>query len=1610
MNGVITVSNLHQLQLMTINLGGSYLLASDIDASSTRGSDAAGIFGPAGFVPIGTDVAQFTGTLNGTGHVVSGLTINRSTTDYVGLVGYLGAGGQISAVGIAGGSVVGRTRVGGLVGQNGGTVGQSYATSAVSGTNGMGGLVGYNAATISQSYATGPVSGTLVVGGLAGYNIATISQSYASGAVSGANLVGGLVGYNFETLISNYWDADTTGRSFGVGGGSATGVTRLTTAQARSAASYPDFDFNSVWYQAADLRPILRAEAATPVNGVITVSNLHQLQLMNINLGASYRLTNDIDAAATSGTDAAGIFGPAGFVPIGDYTSRFTGALDGADHVFSGLVIDRLSTSYVGFVGYLGTDGKVSRLGIDGGRITGDTNVGGLVGTSLGTVDRSFTTGAINGRSGIGGLIGVSGGLISQSYAIGTVGGTELDIGGLVGNNLGAVSQSYAAGNVSGALNTGGLSGRNSGTVDQSYATGTVSGTDTVGGLIGTLDFGTVSRSYATGTVSGANGVGGLVGSSNSPATVSQSYATGAVNGTDSFVSGLVGYNYGTIIQSYATGAVKGSGFVGGLTGLNGGTLISVYWDTETTRQTRADGFAYYGGAGATGRTTAQMQDVTTFRAIFAGFDFATVWAPPSDAAHSSDGAAHYPELYAVSNVIAATAGSGTRIYGDGAGAFSPNSYTGVQPGGTMTALGTFSGASPISNVGSYAILLSGVRAKNAGGLASRVVYVPGAETVTVRPVTITADAQSRLYGAANPELTFAYTSLGAGAGLVGALASASPASDAGSYAITQNTLTNAANSNYSLTYVGNTLSVTPAPLKITADDASNVYGAALPTLTASYAGFVNGDTSASLIARPSFATTATAASSVAGSPYTITASGAYGSNYVISYVPGNFAINQAPLIITADNASKVYGAVLPTLTTSYSGFVNGDTSASLTTGPSVATTATAASNVASSRYTITASGAFGSNYVISYVTGNLAINQAPLIITADNANKVYGAALPTLSASYAGFVNGDTFASLTTGPILTTTATSSSNVAGGPYAISASGAASSNYDIRYAAGALTVTPATLSVTADAQGRIYGNANPVLSYASAGLVFGDVLTGGLTTPATSASGIGTYGITQGDFTAGSNYSLNYTGSFLTIAPRPLLIAAAATSRIYGGINPPLTYTIGALGLVNGDVLAGDLTTIAAGATGIGAYAILQGTVAATANYSLRYIGAELAVTPRALIITADATSQLYGNANPTTGTATGDNLVNGDTVTLVDLDTSAVPASSVGSYARGASNAIGIGLGNYTLRYATRADGHVVTVRPVTVMADAQSRRYGDANPPLTYTSTSLGAGAPLNGMLAASATVASPVGTGYAITQGSLTNAANPNYDLTYVGSLLTVGQRPLTITADALTRSYGDANPVLTYTLGGSGLANNDTLGGALATVATGTSGIGSYAIARGTLTASPNYSVSYLGNVLTIVPRALIVSADDKTRHYGEANPALTYTVGARGLVNGDILTGALAVAAVPTSSPAPYQIQQATLAASANYALSYVPGTLTVEASRILPTDANAATLARDAFSTDTRPVTSGVSLVGGNDTPGDASVLLTSPSSATPVFCPKGQVCPTELLPVPWTRS
>jgi hypothetical protein len=173
--------------------------------------------------------------------------------------------------------------------------------------------------------------------------------------------------------------------------------------------------------------------------------------------------------------------------------------------------------------------------------------------------------------------------------------------------------------------------------------------------------------------------------------------------------------------------------------------------------------------------------------------------------------------------------------------------------------------------------------------------------------------------------------------------------------------------------------------------------------------------------------------------------------------VAGTLTVTPAALTITADDKTMTYGGTLPALTASYSGLVNGDTSASLTTPPTLSTVP-ASSHVGS--YAITAAGAVDADYAITYAAGALTITPAPLVVSADHKTKVYGQANPALTASYSGFVNGDTAAALSGSPALTTGAGQYS--APGDYTITVGRGTLSDpdYAFQFVNGTLTVNKA----------------------------------------------------------------------------------------------------------------------------------------------------------------------------------------------------------------------------------------------------------------------------------------------------------------------------------------------------------------------------------------------------------------------------------------------------------------------------------------------------------------------------------------------------------------------
>jgi hypothetical protein len=353
---------------------------------------------------------KFAGNFDGNGHTISNLTINSSTLDFIGLIGYLDAAGQVKNLGMVNVNLTGRYAVGGLVGYDKGTITNCYATGSVSGANYVGGLVGWNdSGVVSDSYAAGTASGTSdSIGGLVGRNVGTLSNCYANETVTGSTYsVGGLVGYNGNdsahsgTIINCHASGNVTASFDAVGGLVGTNT------------------YSSV---------ISNSYATGTVNGASKVGGLVGYNDSTVAISDCYA-TGQVTG---SGTDYYSVGGLVGENSSGTLLRCYaTGATYGIRWVG-------------GLVGW-NRFGSILNCYATGTASGTSLYVGGLVGYNTSEygwpsciISNCYATGAASGSGGIGGLIGFNGYPSVTSYCYSTGTATPVGTGaagGMVGTN-----------------------------------------------------------------------------------------------------------------------------------------------------------------------------------------------------------------------------------------------------------------------------------------------------------------------------------------------------------------------------------------------------------------------------------------------------------------------------------------------------------------------------------------------------------------------------------------------------------------------------------------------------------------------------------------------------------------------------------------------------------------------------------------------------------------------------------------------------------------------------------------------------------------------------------------------------------------------------------------------------------------------------------------------------------------------------------------------------------------------------------------------------------------------------------------------------------------------
>jgi hypothetical protein len=277
---IYTAKHLNEVSVEPNDWDKHFKLMADIDLSGYSYETA--LIAPDVDPRKGFNGTSFMGVIDGNGHTISNLTITGLTItgeSYLGLIGSLGSGAEVTNLGLLDVNITGYGIVGGLVGSNDGNISTSYCTGTISGdfhVGGLsgsnwrtitasysavavtanrcaGGLVGNNGGSITNSYNTGAVTANLDASGLAGDNIGSITTCYSTGTVSGKNRPGGLVGVNFgdAVITSCFWDIEASGLTnmCGSQGDDATGCDNTygkTTTEMQTASTFLDAGWDFV--------------------------------------------------------------------------------------------------------------------------------------------------------------------------------------------------------------------------------------------------------------------------------------------------------------------------------------------------------------------------------------------------------------------------------------------------------------------------------------------------------------------------------------------------------------------------------------------------------------------------------------------------------------------------------------------------------------------------------------------------------------------------------------------------------------------------------------------------------------------------------------------------------------------------------------------------------------------------------------------------------------------------------------------------------------------------------------------------------------------------------------------------------------------------------------------------------------------------------------------------------------------------------------------------------------------------------------------------------------------------------------------------------------------
>lgn len=507
-------------------------------------------------------------------------------------------------------------------------------------------------------------------------------------------------------------------------------------------------------------------------------------------------------------------------------------------------------------------------------------------------------------------------------------------------------------------------------------------------------------------------------------------------------------------------------------------------------------------------------------------------------------------------------------------------------------------------------------------------------------------------------------------------------------------------------------------------------------------------------------------------------------------------------------------------------------------------------------------------NYTVTYIpSGFLSITKANLNVSAVSVSKVYGEIDPVFMFE----TNREVFE----GFEFNLTRQQGESV--GNYKITYLSLYHEFYNITYQEGFMSILPRQISLKPAEQTKFYGEQDPQVSYSivSGILVNGDTLETILTgrTQRVFGESVGTYQICVGDLEVVENYTLEFVKTNLTILKQEIEVVAQNKQKQFGQEDEPLSFNISKGFLAFEDEFFGSLQRVQGEEIGI--YNINQGTLSLNENYTLTFVSGKFEITKAKILVTVDNIFKTYGNQDPEI-TYT----ISGNYISTHQLNGSIFRKSGeeVGEYEFVST------LNNNHYEIAYNLGTFKIDKRIIEIKANSYTITYGQPIPQLEYTIVS--------GTILSQDTLNGSIykvgGNGAGRYDINSTLNLGRNYQIEFTKGFVTILPINIKVVSDGASKVYGQADPLIPYSIFEGNLLGDDVLTGKVARVQG--EDIGVYRLVSGFT--NPNYNVDVISGKFEILPKDvnLYIIVEDKV--FDDSNLATIKRIDSVGIIDGNV----------------------------------------------------------------------------------------------------------------------